>query len=272
MTWAIVLGVGALVGLLMGSMGGGGAIIAIPALIYLLGQDPHQATTTSLVIVGLTSLVGIAQHSRGGRVVWGEGIVFGVLGIAGSAAGAVASRAVPEAALLTAFGLLLLVVAALMRRRAAAGRRRQRAGQSDAVSTRRALVSFRPLRVDTARVLPVVLAASAVGFLTGFFGVGGGFAVVPALTLVLGLPMGRAVGTSLLVILISAASALAVRAFDGGLALDWPITLGFTATAMVASVVGGRIGAALPAHRLQAAFSVLLVVVAAVTLLETALA
>lgn len=270
MTWLIPLLVGALVGLLMGSLGGGGAIIAIPALVYLLGQDPAQATATSLVIVGMTSLVGVAQHGRAGRVAWGEGLVFGLLGIAGSTAGALASGAVPATALMTAFGLLLVVVSVIMWRRATVDRRRAAAGEADADAPV-PLVRFAPLRVETSRLLPVLLAASAVGFLTGFFGVGGGFAVVPALTLVLGLPMGRAVGTSLLVIGISSASALLVRAAQGGLHLDWQVAATFTVAAMAFSWVGGRVGAALPAHRLQGAFAVLLVAVAGFTLAQTLL-
>ncbi|SNC62977.1 hypothetical protein SAMN05445756_0809 [Kytococcus aerolatus] len=270
MTLLVPLVVGVLVGLLMGSLGGGGAIIAIPALVYLLGQSPAAATAASLVIVGMTSLSGITQHGRAGRVAWGEGSVFGLLGVVGSAVGSLASHRVPEVVLMTSFAGLLLVVALVMWRRARAGGRRGEPG--DAVTSRTPLVSFRPLRVHLDQ-LPLVLAlATAVGLLTGFFGVGGGFAVVPALTLALGLPMQRAVGTSLLVILISALSALAVRALSGGLDLDWQIVLPFALTAMAASFLGGRIGQAVPAHRLQAAFAVLLVAVAVVTLGELALA
>ncbi|WP_462417001.1 sulfite exporter TauE/SafE family protein [Kytococcus sp. Marseille-QA3725] len=267
MSWLVALGVGVLVGLLMGSLGGGGAIIAIPALIYLVGQSPYEASTSSLVIVALTGLVGVIQHHRGGRVAWGVGLAFGLLGIAGSAAGAYASAVVPERVLMTSFGLLLLVVAVLMWRRARAGGRRAGADDADAPP----LLTLRPFSVNASRVVPVLLAATAVGFLTGFFGVGGGFAVVPALTLVLGLPMRRAVGTSLLVIIISSLSALVVRA-TSGLELDWPLALTFAGAAMAASLVGGRIGQAVSPHRLQAAFAVLLVAVALVTLLETVLA
>lgn len=259
--------VGVLVGLLMGSLGGGGAIIAVPALIYLVGQSPLEASTTSLMVVGLTSVVGVLQHGRAGRVAWGEGMVFGLLGAAGAAGGSVASQRVPEAVLMTAFGLLLLFVARTMWRRARSGARRADADDLEAVPP---LLTLRPFRVDPSRVLPVLLAASAVGFLTGFFGVGGGFAVVPALTLVLGLPMRRAVGTSLLVMILSATVALGVRA-GSGLQLDWPLTLTFAGVAMAASLVGGRIGQAVPAHRLQSAFALLLVAVAALTLVQTAL-
>ncbi|WP_374928899.1 sulfite exporter TauE/SafE family protein [Kytococcus sedentarius] len=267
MTWGVPVVVGLLVGLLMGSLGGGGGIIAVPALIHLMGQDPHQATTTSLVVVLMTSVVGIVQHGRAGRVAWSEGLVFGVLTVGGAAVGSVWSARVPPQVLMLSLGALLVAVAGLMARRAAALARAHRAGptSSDAVTVRRPLVSTRPLRVDLGRLPVVVAVATGAGVLTGFFGVGGGFAVVPALTLVLALPMARAVGTSLLVMVVTAAASLAVRGGTEGLQLDWPLTLTFGLCAMGASVAGVRLAGGLAAHRQQAAFAVLLVVVAVIT-------
>ena len=238
--WVVPLGL--LVGLALGSLGGGGSILTVPALVYLLGQSPAAATTGSLIIVGITSLVGAVPHARRGNVRLRQGAIFGVLGVVGSYVGATLASGVPDAALLSAFSGLMLVVAALM------GRRLRRAGAG---------VSAPPTSVQPVRV---VLAATAVGLLTGFFGVGGGFAVVPALVLVLGLPMPVAVGTSLLVIAINSATALASR-IGSGLEVDWPTIGSFALFAAVGSVLGARWSARLPQRTLTLAFIAMMVVV-----------
>jgi len=118
------IGAGLLIGLSLGALGGGGSILTVPALVYLLGQSAHQATATSLLVVGTAALAGAASHARAGRVRLREGAIFGVLGIAGSYAGSRASTAVPADTLLAGFGALMLAVAVLMiaRRRAAPAR------------------------------------------------------------------------------------------------------------------------------------------------------
>ena len=115
------IGAGLLIGLSLGGLGGGGSILTVPALVYLLGQSAHQATATSLLVVGTAALAGVASHARAGRVRLREGVIFGALGIAGAYAGSQASTAVPADLLLAGFGALMLAVAVLMiaRRRAA---------------------------------------------------------------------------------------------------------------------------------------------------------
>src|ERR1035437_5072032 len=117
---ALGLPIGLLIGVSLGALGGGGSILTVPALVYLLGQDPRAATTGSLLIVGVTALAGMAAHHRAGRVRVVQGGVFGVLGIAGAYVGARLSATVAPAVLLAAFSVLMLVVAAMMvvRRRA----------------------------------------------------------------------------------------------------------------------------------------------------------
>ncbi|HET8616404.1 MAG TPA: sulfite exporter TauE/SafE family protein, partial [Actinomycetales bacterium] len=113
----IVLPVGLLIGLSLGALGGGGSILTVPALVYLVGEQPAQATTSSLLIVGTTSLIALVPHARRGNVRFGQGVTFGVLGVAGSFAGSLASTRVPAAVLLSAFAALMLVVAVVMLRR-----------------------------------------------------------------------------------------------------------------------------------------------------------
>lgn len=240
--WVIPLGL--LVGVALGSLGGGGSILTVPALVYLLGQSPMVATTASLIIVGLTSLVGLIPHHRRGNVRLGRGAIFGVLGVLGSFLGARLAVGIPSEWLLSAFALLMLFVAAMMWRRQRRTKPAEPAPSEGAV---------RPLRL--------VLAATGVGLLTGLFGVGGGFAVVPALVLVLGLSMPVAVGTSLLVIALNSATALAFR-LGNGVELDWAVIGGFTVFAVVGSLLGSRITARLSPRMLTRAFVVMLVAVA----------
>ena len=114
---AVAIPVGLLIGLALGALGGGGSILTVPALVYLLGQSPHSATTGSLLVVGITALAGMIAHWRSGRVRVLQGVVFGVLGVAGSYVGTRLSARVDPNALLTAFAVLMLVAAAMMLRR-----------------------------------------------------------------------------------------------------------------------------------------------------------
>ena len=257
----LAIPLGLLIGLALGALGGGGSILTVPALVYVLGQEPSAATTSSLLIVGATSLIALAPHARAGRVRFGQGLMFGVLGTAGSFAGsALASRVAPEV-LLTAFAGLMFVVATLMLRRSM--RSDGESGQQD--STDEPIISFSPLACACPRLVKVVLTATAVGLLTGFFGVGGGFVLVPALVLALSFPMPVAVGTSLLVIAVNSATALTARISSGSVELDWPLIAGFTAAAIVGSLFGGRITSRVDSRHLTMAFAILLIAVALYT-------
>jgi uncharacterized membrane protein YfcA len=189
----VALAVGVLVGLALGALGGGGSILALPALVYLLGMDPHAATAGSLLVVGLTAAAGTATHARRGRVRWSQAVTFTVLGSAGAVAGTHLSAAVNPDALLAAFAVLLVITSSVMLLRT----RRQPAPEQPQPTT--------TPRWNATRILRLVAAATIVGLLTGFFGVGGGFLVLPALILALNLNMHIAVGTSLLVITINSA-------------------------------------------------------------------
>lgn len=269
---APAIAVGLLIGLSLGALGGGGSILAVPALVYLLGQSPHQATTASLLVVGGAAVAGAIIHARAGRVRLREGAVFGVLGIAGSYAGSLLSAAVPASVVLAGFGLLMLAVAATMtaRRRSQpraaqdSGRAPSTRGQQEGSPAPRA-VGASSLRGGRHPLL-VADAATGVGLITGFFGVGGGFVVVPTLVLMLGFDMPAAAGTSLVVIAIDSAAALAARAGHGGLALDWGLIGTFAAAAVAGALTGGGLAGRASPQRLSAAFTVLIVIAAGYTL------
>jgi uncharacterized membrane protein YfcA len=253
---AVPLGV--TIGLSLGALGGGGSILTVPALVFVLGQDARSATTGSLLIVGITSLAGVLAHRRAGRVRVVQGVVFGLLGVAGSVGGSRLSTAVSPQVLLAAFSVLMLVVAAIMLTRSRRGGRGDGGDDVDAEP----VITLRPFTCQCPRAAKVLVTATAVGLLTGFFGVGGGFAVVPALVLSLGFAMPVAVGTSLVVISVNSASALLAR-IGGGVSLDWPLIGAFTLAAVAGGLLGGRVASRVRPVTLTRAFSVLLVAVAA---------
>ena len=247
---ALAIAAGLLIGVGLGALGGGGSILTVPALVYLLGLSPHRATTASLLVVGVAAVVGAVAHARGGRVRLKTGAMFGALGVAGSYAGSLVSATVPANLLLAGFGLLMLTVAALMLLR--------RPGRTQPASG--------PVVSGARRIILVAAAATGVGLVTGFFGVGGGFVVVPALVLVLGFDMATAAGTSLVVIAVNSAAALAARAGHGGLALDWRLIGVFGAAVVAGALAGGGLAGRASPQRLSVAFSVLVVLVAGYTL------
>jgi uncharacterized membrane protein YfcA len=261
---ALAVLVGLAIGASLGALGGGGSILTVPALVYLLGQSAHSATTVSLVVVGVSALAGMALHARAGRVRLAEGATFGALGAAGSVLGSRLSAGVAEPVLLSAFGGLMLAAAGAMavrsRRQAGTGQDAGIAEGTDAPGP--PVVAQRKVR---RRPVTVVAAASVVGLVTGFFGVGGGFVVLPALVLVLGFEMSVAVGTSLLVIAVNSAVALAAR-IGTHVHVDWPLLLVFTAAAMTGALLGTRLASFVSPRRLASSFTVLLVAVALYTI------
>ena len=299
---AIAIPAGLLIGLSLGALGGGGSILTVPVLVYLLHQPPHAATAGSLIIVGITATAGMVAHHRAGRVRLAPGVAFGVLGVAGAYAGTRLSASIRPDLLLCLFAGLMLVAAAAMlrRRRGAAGQHvpaaasphapheaavpdnpggsSSRGGAITATLDKPAAAVRAPApsaawrrpggTAAVRQVLKVVVAATGVGLLTGFFGVGGGFVIVPVLVLALGFEMPVAVGTSLLVIAINSAAALAAR-LGGHVSLPWPLLGVFTAAALVGALAGNRLASRVDASRLTAAFTVLLVAVAAYSLVRS---
>lgn len=243
---------GMIIGVLLGLIGGGGSILTVPILVYVLGQEVHEATATSLVIVGVTSLVGAVPHARAGRVSSATALFFGGAGIAGAYVGTVLNRLVSGPVLLLLFGVLMLVVAARM----LLGRT-----PDEAAAAETGMGGFR---------WPVLAAGLVVGVMTGFFGVGGGFLIVPALVLILGFPMRVAVGTSLVIIAINSASGVVSQLGSG--AIDLGVAMLFIAGGVVGSLVGGRLAGRVDDALLSRAFAGLVVVVGLSLIIQNALA
>lgn len=273
----IAISLGLLVGLSLGALGGGGSTLAVPILVFVAGLEAQDATTASLLVVGVASLFGVIGHYRAGNVRLGAGIAFGLSGIVGSRIGTMVNQSLDEQVLLMAFSALIVFVAIRMYR--SVDRRRELGkiapvlepteGGSGGVATRARTAQRVGLELSVPAIAKLAGAATAVGLLTGLFGVGGGFAVVPALTLLLKFPTRVAIGTSLVVIVINAAMALAMRA--GDLDFDWGVVVPFLVTVSVGVVVGSRIANRIDADRLTRAFAIMLFAVAIYTAVSTVL-
>ena len=232
--------IGAFVGIVVGSLGAGGGILSVPILVYILGQDPHQATGLSLIIVGLTAAVSLATRARSGNVAWREGTIFALAGLVGTWA--------------------VFMVRSQLRTSVPSSSDEAGATCDDKGSW------------TLATVFRVVALATLTGFLTGFFGVGGGFAIVPALHLALRYPMKRASATSLLVMVITAAFGLASRTLAGTLTITAEagvMVALFTAASMGGGIVGAKLTKRVSNRVLGLVFAALLVGVAASTLIAT---
>lgn len=246
------LGFGAAVGVLLGLLGGGGSILAVPALVYGTGQSLGAAVPTSLLIVGISSAAAVLPRMRTGQVQWRIAGVFGAAGAVAAFGGAAVNRLLDPRVVLAGFALLMVAAGVQMLRE-----RRETGGAC----------ALPQGRVNWRRCLPRALGAGlAVGFLTGLFGVGGGFLIIPALVLLLGLSMPTAVGTSLVIIVINSAAGFAAHAGDA--AVDYRVAGVFTAAAILGSLVAGRFAARLPAVRLRRWFAYLVFVVAAFVLVQ----
>ena len=232
---------GAVVGLALGGLGGGGSVLAVPALIYLLHFGPADATTAGLVIVTLTSVTALSGHARDGNVAWRTGLLFAAAGVVPAMlAGTLADR-VPATALLVAFSVVAALAAARMLRSPATD------------PSGRPSLPVRPAKAGAV--------GAGLGAVTGFLGVGGGFLAVPALVGVLGLAMRRAVGTSLLVITVNSLAALGARA-GTGMHLDWAVVGPFTAAAVLGAWDGKRLAGKVRGRTLQTLFAYVLLAVA----------
>ena len=242
---------GGLIGLSLGALGAGGSILTVPILVYVLGLPVQAATGTSLAIVGLNAAAGATDQLRRGRALPKTGAAFGASGLVGALAGAWLNHQLRGDVVLVLFALLMIAAAVAMGRR--------RGGDPDRVFDERY-----GLR-DWARL---GLLGLVVGFLTGFFGVGGGFLIVPALVLVVGLPMRYAVGTSLLAITLNAAWGLLGHLSLGG--LEWGLTGLFVAGGLAGVLVGGRLAGRLPDASLRRGFAVLILGVAVYTFARSA--
>jgi uncharacterized protein len=226
-------------GISLGLLGGGGSILTVPILVYVLGMDPRSAIATSLVVVGVTSATGMLSHARAGRVEWRVGLLFGAAGMLGAAVGGHVGKFVPPALLLVAFAGMVLATAIAMLRK-------------------RPVPAAPPERPADKRLIVVLRNGFGVGVLTGLVGAGGGFMVVPALALFGGLSMPRAVATSLLVISLNSASGL-VSATQAGAPVDWTLAGGMSLASIAGSLIGARLGRGLSPEGLRKGFALFIV-------------
>ncbi|MEW2632984.1 sulfite exporter TauE/SafE family protein [Streptomyces sp. NPDC048389] len=243
---AVVLALlaGALVGVALGALGGGGSVLAVPALIYVLGFSPAAATTASLLIVGATSATALYAHARAGNVRWRTGALFAAAGVLPAAAAGAAASRLPQHVLTAAFAAVAGLAAVRM---------------------------FAPARTaaqdGAEHPVKAAGAGAGLGALTGLLGVGGGFLAVPALITVLGLEVQAAVGTSLLVISANALASLVTRGPTTA-GLDWAVVAPFIATAVLGAWDGKRLAAKVSGKVLQRIFASALLAVAALMLLD----
>lgn len=228
-----------LIGLSLGLLGGGGSILTVPVLVYVLGVAAKPAVAMSLPVVGVTSLVAAAFHWRLGNVRVPTALTFGSLAMVGAFAGARLSVLLSGPVQLALLAVAMLAAAASMLR-----------------DTGDTSVPDEEADAGPVRLVALVPVALAVGMLTGLVGIGGGFLVVPALVLLARVPMGQAVGTSLLVIAMNSASAFA--GYVGTVELDWGFLGGFTTAAVVGALVGTALLSRVPQAALKRGFAVLL--------------
>ena len=239
----LALGFG--IGLSLGLLGGGGSLLTVPALVYLVGQTPQAAVTTSLAIVGANSMVGAMFHSSHGKLDWKVALVFGSAGMLVSYLSANISRQISPELLLVIFALLMVGIGLMLLFR--------RVKEED--------------EAYLAKPLWLVFASGAgVGLLTGILGVGGGFLVVPALVMLVGLPVEIAVGTSLIVIAMNSIAGFLGHITSGP--LDWMVTLVFTSTGLVGTFAGMRLSRRLSSSKLQKAFAAFVIVLAVFLLID----
>ena len=249
-------GLGVAIGTVLGVFGAGGSVLAVPVLIYVVGLSPYAATTASLGVVLASAGSALVGHARAARVRWGTAGLLGAVGIAGTVPGALTSHALSPQAAELAFAALLVAVALLMFRSPA-----ETAGEEDSADGAAEDTGAGEGARRRSYLVKVALTGVVLGFVTGLFGVGGGFLIVPALVLVLKFDARIAAGTSLVVIMINSVSALAVR-LGQPVSWDWGPILSFLVGAVVGGAVGARVADRLTGARLQRAFAVLLLAVA----------
>lgn len=233
-----------IMGLTLGLLGGGGSILTVPILVYALGVDEKSAIATSLLVVGATSAMALMAHARNSNVSWKTGLIFGLFGMGGAFGGGMLARYIPGTFLLILFAVLMLITSVAMLR----GKKKEGGEQGDEEGS------------DDLPVLKIALEGSVVGLVTGLVGAGGGFLVVPALVLLGGLSMKRAIGTSLLVIAMKSFAGFA--GFAGHVSIDYKLALGFVGAAMLGTLVGVRLSRHIDGQKLRKGFAVFVLVMA----------
>jgi len=220
---------GGVVGFVLGLVGGGGSILAVPLMLYVVGvRNPHVAIGTSALAVALNAVAGLVSHWRAGTVKWRCAALFAGSGVIGAAAGSTLGKSVAGDTLLFLFALVMIAVGIIMlRRKAATGNPAVRLGQDNAGK----LVAY----------------GSGAGLFSGFFGIGGGFLIVPGLIAATGMPMINAVGSSLVAVTAFGATTASSYAASG--LIDWPLAGAFVLGGVMGSAFGSSAARRLDARR-----------------------
>ena len=248
-TSILAMGSGSIVGLVLGLVGGGGSILAVPLLVYVVGvKSPHVAIGTSAVAVSMSALGNLFSHSRAGHIKWRCAFVFAAAGVIGALAGSMVGKALDGQKLLALFGTVMIVVGGVMLRK-------RKSGEN---------ADVRLTAENAKELLPLLLGIGfAVGAFSGFFGIGGGFLIVPGLILATGMPLTSAIGTSLVAITAFGAATAASYAWSG--LVDWPLAALFVLGELAGGVAGVRAGQALAESKrsLNIVFASLVIIVGA---------
>jgi len=234
---------GSLVGFILGVIGGGGSILAVPLLVYVVGvKSPHIAIGTSSIAVALSASANLIDHARRDHVCWPVAILFAISGVAGAALGSTLGKHTDGQKLLVLFGILMVVVAASMALKREGG-------------------SKPHVLLDRRNAPWIIGIGFVVGGLSGFFGIGGGFLVVPGLVTATSMAMIVAIGSSLVSVTAFGLTTAANYALSG--LIDWRLVLLFVGGGIAGGLVGGRLATRL-ANQQRALSMVFAVVVAAV--------
>ena len=244
----LAIGLSLLIGLLLGLLGGGGSILTVPMLVYVLKIDPKSAVVVSLVVVGLSSMIAIIPHARRKYVCWKSGFIFGLSGMLGAYGGGRLAAFFTGEVLMVLFGIVTLVTGLAMLR--------VRQSETTALSLGVPTLAC-PLKTAYLRLL---FDGFFVGLLTGLVGVGGGFLIVPALTMLVGLPMQAAIGTSLLVIVMNAMAGLG--GYANHVSIDLHLTAVVTGGAVTGAILGGVLSKRISAKVLRRLFGLFVIGVA----------
>jgi len=235
---------GALVGFSLGLVGGGGSILAVPLMVYVVGvPEPHVAIGTSAIAVAANAAVNLSNHARGGTVIWSCALTFAAAGVVGAFGGSILGKMMDGQRLLALFALLMLAIAVLMLKT------RSQIGLSD-------------VRMNMTNMPAIAGLGLATGTLSGFFGIGGGFLIVPALMLATGMPIMNAVSSSLVAVTAFGLTTAASYAWSG--LISWGLAALFIAGGIAGGLLGTRLAQHLAARRgaLNMVFAAVIIAVA----------
>jgi len=241
---ALGLASGMLVGFSLGLVGGGGSILAVPLMVYVVGvAEPHVAIGTSAIAVAANAAINLSNHARGGTVIWSVALIFAASGMAGAFGGSILGKMVDGQKLLALFALVMIVIALLMLKT------RSRVGLPD-------------VKASMSNIPAIAGLGLATGTISGFFGIGGGFLIVPALMLATGMPIMNAVSSSLVAVTAFGMTTAASYAWSG--LVSWALAGLFVAGGIVGGFAGTRSARHLAERRgaLNIVFAVVIIAVA----------